>query len=418
MSPVTPSSQQSHSTDGASLPVTAIPSLSSRRAACTHIVMERLYGDFQCMVCHRSSPWGCVYSCAQDDRDLVHGARVVSTQATKSEAHEASASAELDQILILNSWVQKAILAGKYTPEEISILVRQKQNVNNAITASEQCFSRAQGPEPSLKNSAARLLQPVDANPYLPFPALSEAGALVTGTTERPQAETSASSRSRLFPHCRFRACQICRPIYRDRSWQIFESALEEQTTPLRLDLDYPDRPVSDARLVLGLGLPKSNLERPVLRTFGSSGIYSVDSKGELVFNTGPLSKATVSRNSWDDIAGQQVEPESKGFADSLRRALRSMVQNKKRDSPSRKHSRLSHRRTKAQLDESGEFDLGLYKELSEQLLREATNVALPGHDGRDGLEGEAAEEIEVEDGVAVTEEAVDLRTADIIMSV
>ena len=46
-----------------------------------------------------------------------------------------------------------------------------------------------------------------------------------------------------------------------------------------------------------------------------------------------------------------------------------------------------------------------------------ASHIKLPGHDGHDGLDAQA-EEVDVEDGVAVTEEAVDIGTADIIMSV
>lgn len=59
--------------------------------------------------------------------------------------------------------------------------------------------------------------------------------------------------------------------------------------------------------------------------------------------------------------------------------------------------------------------DLGLWRSLDDELLQLAASVHLPGHDGMDGL-GFEDTEIEVEDGIAVTEEGVDLGTADVII--
>ena len=44
-----------------------LPSMQARRAACTHLTMVRLNGTHACMVCHRPSDLGWVYSCTQDD---------------------------------------------------------------------------------------------------------------------------------------------------------------------------------------------------------------------------------------------------------------------------------------------------------------------------------------------------------------
>lgn len=63
------------------------------------------------------------------------------------------------------------------------------------------------------------------------------------------------------------------------------------------------------------------------------------------------------------------------------------------------------------------DFDMALWRELNDETLHTASNVKLPGHDDFDGLEDQA-KEVEVGDGVAVTEEAVDTGTADVIMAV
>lgn len=63
------------------------------------------------------------------------------------------------------------------------------------------------------------------------------------------------------------------------------------------------------------------------------------------------------------------------------------------------------------------DFDIGLWREHNDEILHTASNVKLPGHDGMDGLEDQT-KEVEVGDGVAVTEEAVDTGTPDVIMAV
>ena len=77
-------------------------------------------------------------------------------------------------------------------------------------------------------------------------------------------------------------------------------------------------------------------------------------------------------------------------------------------------------RRMRVREEESTlDFDMDLWKELNENLLRVASNVRLPGCDGMDGLEAEAKTgEVEVGDGVAVMEESVGMGTADVIMAV
>ncbi len=42
----------------------------ARRPACTHMRMNRLYGNHQCRICHRIPRRGWVYQCTQDHADL------------------------------------------------------------------------------------------------------------------------------------------------------------------------------------------------------------------------------------------------------------------------------------------------------------------------------------------------------------
>ncbi len=61
------SEEPSAPSDGSSTIPLKLPPIQTRRAACTHLTMVLLYGKHECMICHRPSDLGWVYSCTQDD---------------------------------------------------------------------------------------------------------------------------------------------------------------------------------------------------------------------------------------------------------------------------------------------------------------------------------------------------------------
>ncbi|KAL8765167.1 MAG: hypothetical protein Q9209_007666 [Squamulea sp. 1 TL-2023] len=408
MSSSTPSPSPILSTDGSSTPSPVIPSVQSRRVACTHLTMERLYGDFECMVCHRPSRWGWIYSCTQDEQDDLMG-----YHARNSIPSKPVWTADL------TPWIQEAIAQGHYTAEQIEKMVAQRQKVIDTITASEAHFKKTQS---ASNRTSVRRSTPtstsVDPNPHLPIPTINEV-AESSSNKPRQSVDQSSVAKTRIFPYCRYRACQICRPTYRDRTWQIFENVFATEVLPPELgDIDV-DRPISRLSLVRNIGIQKARAQRPPLRTYDSMGLYGMNAEGRLALNG---TRSLVLPQSIDslatDITDERAEPDSKGFRDSVKRALKGMlISSRKRESWSSKHSKRSARKMNVPDSEDAEFDLGLWRQLSEELLREASAIPLPGHDGKDGLENEE-DEVDVEDGVAVTEEAVETGTADIIMSV
>lgn len=394
------------STDGSSAvsPV-MIPSVQNRRAACTHLTMERLYGDYECMVCHRPSAWGWVYSCAQDDSENEASPghdRVILPAVTTAD---------------LTPWVREAISKGHYTDEQVEKMIAQRRKVLDTISAFETQFKKTQAAARRMSSRRSRAPSTsFEANAHLPFPIITE----VTGSdadTARRSFGYSTDSRPRIFPLCRYRACQLCRPTYRDRTWQILEDAFTAKVLPADIYENDENRPVSDLHLVYNVGLRKAKASRPPLRTSNSMGIYRVNAHGQLALSNGAAGRPASLNEFSADLADQKTEADSKGFRNSMKRAFKGMLMSRKRDSWGSKYSRRSAQKMEAPDNDSAEFDLALWKEMSEELLHEAAGIPLPGHDGKDGLESED-DEVEVEDGVAVTEEAVDLGTADIIMSV
>ena len=124
-----------------------------------------------------------------------------------------------------------------------------------------------------------------------------------------------------------------------------------------------------------------------------------------------------------------------------MKRALRSMLMSRRPSARSlvgltrRRALRGGRESSSEETEEDArEFDMGLWKELNDELLREAAGVALPGERVEVNGDGGAVEEEEDEDedegegeevgvrggggveGVAVTEEAVETGVVDVVL--
>ena len=407
-----------------------IPPNQQRRMACTHLTMEREYGDYRCVLCRRIPNIGWIYKCTQDEAEMNIGeqdpdrgndggaADLHSSWPAKVDT-DGTTKAETRSVAQLSPWVEKAILEGHYTHEQELILRKQKQNVNDKIAEAMQHFTETEA-EASASSQHLQLSPSVDANSYLPFPVINQVND--ASNTKLPPSNPIPTAS--LFPFCEHRACHSCRSTFRDRTWQHFDAIFEGSPSPV-IDFSIDNRPLSSPLIVATIGThePKPRRQRPLMHTFDSMGLMRPRS--------GKRTLETATSNS-DDIADPREE-ESKGLRHTIKRAFREMLTSR-RDSvasasrsssstntatarPSREASRRSRLRKETPVDDSEEYDLGLWKEANDKLLSEASHVKLPGHDGHDGLDAQA-DEVEVQDGVAVTEEGVDTGTADVIMSV
>ena len=443
--PTTPS--QSAAPIPETMPTAKVPSFATRRAACTHLTMERLYGDFTCNVCSRYSNFGWVYCCTQDD---VPESQVTpdSISETSSPPHqhfdcggeEANNISDLSMLppavdedfrpggedtpmptAQLSPWIEKAIQDGHYTPEQVAKLRAQKQHVVDTARAAVEIFKQSQTNTTNLAPHTPTTLQSVDANPHLPFPVINEVQE--SSVTSSPTANVSLAQqpKARMFPFCKFCACQLCRPTHRDRAWQRFDDVFENDQGIPCIDYEDCNRPLASASLMSKIGLhPPRRPKRPPILSVDSRALYSRNEGGQVVFNdsNGAYRKTADPTSLSDDIADTKVEAESKGFRESMKRAFKNML-------VTRRHSARSDRKRKAREgtdtteEDAVEFDMGLWKELNDELLKEASGVPLPEKDSIEGLSKNiAGMGVGGMGGVAVTEEAADLGTADVIMSV
>ncbi|CAF9925366.1 hypothetical protein IMSHALPRED_006454 [Imshaugia aleurites] len=431
-------------------PTIKVPSFATRRAACTHLTMERLYGNFTCNVCSRFSNFGWVYCCTQDNvpesqitLDSISEISSPPHQHLDGGEEEASGVNDLSMLppavdedprlrgedtpmptAQLSPWIEKAIKDGHYTPEQVAKLRAQKQHVVDTARAAVELFEQSQTNTTIFTPQTPTTLQSVDANPHLPFPVINQVEEPSAAGSSIDNEALARQRKARMFPFCKFCACQLCRPTHRDRAWQHFDDVFEnEQAIPF---IDYEDRnrPLASASIMSRIGLRPPRLPKhPFRQSIDARAIYSRNDSGQVLLNNdiGSSRKSTdptSSSSSSNDIADMNIEAESKGFRESVKRAFKGMLL-------TRGPSARSHRKRKARdgtdttEEDAVEFDMGLWKELNDELLREASGVPLPEKDSIEGLSRDVAEMgVGGMGGVAVTEEAADLGTADVIMSV
>lgn len=443
-----PSSQSVAPTPDAP-PTAKVPSFATRRAACTHLTMERLYGDFTCNVCSRFSNFGWVYCCTQDDvpesrvtPDSISETSNPPHQHVNSNGEEANGVNDLSMpppavnedprlggegaqmpTAQLSPWIEKAISDDHYTPEQVAKLRAQKQHVVDTARAAIDHFEQSQTNTNS-PTQTPTTLQSVDANPHLPFPVINEVQEPSATNSPTTKIALALQSKIRMFPFCKFCACQLCRPTHRDRAWQCFDEVFEKEHEIPFIHYEDINRPLASASILSKIGLRPPRLpKRPLLRSLDSRALYSRNEAGQVLFNNnkGSYRKSADPTSSSTDIADMKAELESKGFRESMKRALKSMLMTRRPSSRSIR-KRKARDGTDTTDEDAVEFDMGLWKELNDELLKEASGIPLPEKDSTEGLSKEIAEmgigRMRDVGGVAVTEEAIDLGTVDVIMSV
>jgi hypothetical protein len=312
----------------------------------------------------------------------------------------------------LSPWIEKAIKEGHYTPEQVKILRAQKQKVVDTAFAAVDRFNSAQAKNYNPPGKKDNALQSVDANPHLRHPVTNE----VQNPSTIDASILFTEPKVHMFPYCKYRSCQLCRPTFRDRTWQRFNEIFANDS-PINLDdIEAEGRPLADQAIMRTIGLREPPPpRRPKLRAVDSRDIYTINGAGQIVLKKNSYRKTPDVSDS-ADVADEKVESETRGFRESWKRAIKGMLTNPRSSIGSnfKRMSRNSGEGNYVEVDASDVTDISKY--MDDDLLEEASNVPLPTNDCIE----KSAEDVEEGDigGVAITEEAAETGTADIIMSV
>ena len=412
-----------------------MPTLEQRQAACTHLNVTRLFDPLEsnkCQMCGRTSSFGWVYRCTQDYDSFLPESDFTCTEseASNSRLSDGVVTSQLSQSIL------RDIKDGHYTTPQVHLLEAQKLRVRRLIAMQDERLENL--PDSS---QTSRSLSSSDSAPErtaLATGKISEAMQLRSKNIRSLPATNSTAAyggnhtqlptglqRTRvepLFPNCHFKCCQSCRPAYRDRAFQSLNAVLSEPVRqPPQWELE--NRRISDADTLKKLGTP---LPRPQLRRVHQK----LDKLKDLTESQTLGSSENSETLSETEETGSKVRQLS-GFRKRVKKALSAIDQSKhlaKSSNTSRHSSNSSSRDSLVQMSRSmflkkrrkpGEKENAIVtnRALQESLvLMLAANTPLPrASEDSESLEGG---EVKVEDGVAVTEEGVEMSAADIIIQV
>ncbi|UJO13098.1 uncharacterized protein CLAFUR5_02354 [Fulvia fulva] len=235
-----------------------------RRPQCTHITMERKYGDATCSMCGREPFFGWLYVCSQDQLPAqleplpdIDGVPLVASL----ETDPLESKARVAEYLKMSPFVIKGIRAGDYNADQVEKLIGQREHVIRTINKEESTFShQLQHP---LQRSSLQLSDsiiatagtkaPTAPNHGLELP-MSTAGTLVNTPNESTTSSPIKIAKPR-FP-CNMQICQSCRPFLQVRLCTSFDAVITGEINPLTMDPSCQP-PVIDRDLALTIGLRK-----------------------------------------------------------------------------------------------------------------------------------------------------------------
>lgn len=350
--------------------------------------------------------FGIVYRCEQDkyERQLplrfdpdghVRNIWTDEEQNSKNSHVESQESPTIRamKFLGMKEWMVDLARNGHYTDEQIERLMEQKRNLIEALRVEEH-----------------RNTPPQER--------------LVTPACYRPQLEYLLASQ----PICNHQCCHRCRPYMKDRGVVSLDAVFNNEIEPLDEKMDM--LPVMDARLLHNIGLRMSPLKTSGAGSSGSSSI-STSSSSEYSSEDGDVAEGvSLTREQSNGGVSTTASEPPDGVVRPLQRALTSIIRNGQGESFHRHSSvtlPLEGTGALRSFDEDPqEFDLALFRSLEFNstpigpLTQASQTSSLTSEEQRDLDDAftPEGEEVGVEGGVALTEEAVETHTPDIITQI
>ncbi|KAI9667557.1 MAG: hypothetical protein M1821_000373 [Bathelium mastoideum] len=277
--------------------------------------------------------------------------------------------------------VAKGIKEGFYTEAQIEILKQQKAHLKATIASAQANVE----PRKSLLSK-------------LPGThAIKAALSLSTEDAQRQEMNTSLDGSSTPTPKsrrkappsppCNFQCCHTCRPALRDRTFVSFESVFAGEVRPMTAE-EFKTLPIANANLLRNLRLPSSATAKPEQTDESSKGLTNLDDSEAI-----DDSKASED----NPLEGKDdVRPEDKG------------------DTPAATSQDTVSTIMGPDNQQPAVPDTGFASDgpISQNRINTSTKTT----ESTDDVSYKSCEgEVEVKGGVALTEEAVETKTPDIV---
>ncbi|KXT10061.1 hypothetical protein AC579_9683 [Pseudocercospora musae] len=250
----------------------------ARRPQCTHMMMNRVHGqDLICGMCGRPSDLGWVYQCEQDDRIPQHAPLpdIDATPLIPDSSDYFDAKARVAEHLHMSASVVKGIRNAHYDVDQIDTLIGQKEKLISVIAEKESQFADAPANSRRTSFDPQNIISSVGASYQAPYQNCRVSASLPTLATptapmpSEPKVATPTKQDSVLGKRsqnkCCFQVCHTCRPYFGDRVFDTFETVLGNENNFLN---HLKGLPIMNASLARSIGL------RPplphILRSFQS----------------------------------------------------------------------------------------------------------------------------------------------------
>jgi hypothetical protein len=360
-------------------------------------------------MCGGVNPFGWLYRCTQGSQGFLPQSDFVSTrpEPRTERFSEQPVTYQLSQSVL------KGIEQGQYSLQQTQILQAQKLCVNNVIRIQEDKLEekKLSSQRSSFVSCSDSIIDDKSGDAIL---EQSLNGTLPPIPSRRDQVDFEP-----IVPRCLFKCCPNCRPSYRDRAFQSLNGLLTEPIDTLP-QWELENRRVSDAGVLTKMDTSPVQQKQQPIPTYRRCDNLNAVAKTQAMDKTkkeNAMSKLMEPRRG---SGGRTV------FRDLVKSAFEGngQLQLPRQASPSKSDSSsgkcLARDLRKAPSDlrtkESQNKALNPSNKVLDdsQALMLAINMPLPpDSDDSQRLGGV----VKVGDGVAVTEEAVEMGSADIIMT-
>ena len=428
---------------------------SARRWTCTHIVVDRKYGEHICYQCGKIPDMKWVYVCMQDSRfspSHMPSASLESLSAVSDDDDYFATQAKLAESLAMSASVVQQMRDGKYSYDQMETLLTQRRRVIETLRKVEcpSATSVASSQSSLPHRSEARSSTGSDLNGALAMLPCQQRRSGSHGPGSSGSSHVGASAMHRRLratrqsasatTGCHYQACYTCRPYFEERVALNLEAVLDDPTALEPQNQEMSPGLLVKASIARNLGLREPRESKPVSEA-GSVTVPHAQGVGAATYTDEPSITATDSDSTLSSEGScprfVRQKHDSSGGADEWRRLLHLVTHSDGQRGPcimSPIDHSLYHRSSVPSTPERASSNRSSVSlpDTPTGPVTPTTPPALTWPSPATGLRQKAASvsgvaledsklthgfggEVEVEGGVALREETVKMRVPDII---
>lgn len=217
-------------------------------------------------MCGRIPEIGWVYACQQDDQPVKDlPSSLTRPHSLPGGISYFEATARLGEHFQMSPSVVQGIRAGNYSSQQVVKLLKQKEELIETIKKKERAATESITDSVTLVGSdssnivasvgMSAPLQSGNSSPLLVTAARSPLNTPSDSTTSTPTKRKGRSNNKKpQFVKCAYKVCQACRPLFRDRMYSSFEAVLNGDV-PLLTVRDAQCLPVMDRDVAANFGV-------------------------------------------------------------------------------------------------------------------------------------------------------------------